>query len=61
MDCPEGGNVERKEFVTTEEQRIEEFRQITKGIFTDKQIEKLIDMGYFKAPASLSHHGTMER
>lgn len=60
MDCPEGGNVERKEFVTTEEQRIEEFRQITKGIFTDKQIEKLISMGYFKAPASLSHHGTME-
>ena len=43
-----------------EQQRIEEFRQITKGIFNDKQIEKLIDMGYFKAPASLSHHGTME-
>lgn len=44
----------------TEEQRTKEFREITKGIFTDKQVEKLIEMGYFRVPASLSNHGTME-
>lgn len=44
----------------TEELRIEDFKQITQGIFTDKQVEKLVKMGYFKVPASLSHHGTME-
>lgn len=43
-----------------EQKRIEDFKQITKGIFTDKQVEKLISMGYFKAPASLTHHGTKE-
>lgn len=42
----------------TEEQRIKDFREITKGIFTEKQIEKLKEMGYFMAPASLNHHGT---
>lgn len=41
----------------TEQERIEDFRKITKGIFTEKQIEKLIEMGYFGAPASLAHHG----
>ena len=45
----------------TEEKRIEDFKEITKGVFTDKQVEKLIKMGYFKAPASLTHHGTEER
>ena len=44
----------------TVEQRIKEFQEITKGIFTEKQVERLVEMGYFKAPASLSHHGTME-
>ena len=44
----------------TEEQRIKDFQEITKGIFTEKQIEKLKEMGYFMAPASLNHHGTEE-
>ena len=52
--------MECKKIKRTEEQRIKEFREITNGIFTEKQVEKLIEMGYFKAPASLSHHGTME-
>lgn len=44
----------------TEEQRIKDFQEITKEIFTEKQIEKLKEMGYFMAPASLNHHGTEE-
>ena len=32
----------------TEEKRIKEFREITKGIFNDKQVSTLIEMGYFK-------------
>lgn len=44
----------------TEEKRIKEFREITKGIFTEKQVKKLVEMGYFRVPASLTHHGTME-
>lgn len=42
----------------TEEQRIEDFKKITSGVFTDKQVEKLVAMGYFRVPASLTHHGT---
>lgn len=41
----------------TELDRIMEFKEITKGIFTEKQTDKLIDMGFFRAPASLTHHG----
>lgn len=44
----------------TVEKRIEEFRDITKGIFTEKQVEKLIEMGYFQAPASRMYHGAEE-
>ena len=44
----------------TEEQRIKEFQKITKGIFTEGQIRKLIEMGYFRTPASLTHHGIQE-
>lgn len=44
----------------TEEKRIKEFREITKGIFNDKQVSTLIEMGYFKVPASRKHHGTKE-
>lgn len=44
----------------TEEQRIKDFREITKGIFTDGQVEKLIEMEYFKVPAALKYHGTLE-
>ena len=52
--------MEYKEFVMTEEQRIEEFKEITKGIFSKEQTDKLIEMGYFRVPASRIHHGTME-
>lgn len=41
----------------TEQKRIEEFKEITRGIFNEKQVEKLTGMGYFSAPASLAHHG----
>ena len=60
MDCPKGGNVEVKEYVMSETQRIEDFEEISKGIFNKKQVDKLIEMGYFKVPASLEHHGTQE-
>ena len=43
-----------------EEQRIMEFCEITRGIFTSKQVEQLVEMGYFRVPASLKHHGTEE-
>lgn len=48
------------EFKMTEGQRIEEFKEITKGIFNKEQTEKLAEMGYFRVPAALAHHGTME-
>ena len=44
----------------TEQQRIEDFRKITTGIFTEKQVEKLVAMGYFRVPAALKYHGTEE-
>lgn len=44
----------------TETQRIDEFKEITRGIFTENQVKKLVEMGYFKVPASLGHHGTLE-
>ena len=44
----------------TEEHRIKDFRKITRGIFTDEQVEKLIKMGYFMVPASRTHHGAEE-
>lgn len=46
------------ELKMTQQGRVREFEQITKGVFTEEQIEKLKDMGYFTAPAALTHHGT---
>ena len=37
-----------------------EFKDIARGIFTNRQVERLIDMGFFRTPASLGHHGTEE-
>lgn len=44
----------------TEEKKIEDFRKITNGIFTEEQIGRLKKMGYFTAPASRTHHGAEE-
>ena len=35
MNCPKGGKVEVKEFVMTEEERIEEFQELARGIFRE--------------------------
>ena len=52
--------MEFKEFVMSEEDRVAEFCKITRGIFNANQLEKLIEMGYFKVPAACMHHGTKE-
>lgn len=44
----------------TEKGRMEDFKKFAEGIFTDEQVEKLKEMGYFVKPASLKHHGQKE-
>lgn len=44
----------------TEESRIQEFKHMAAGVFTEKQTEKLKEMGFFIFPASVNHHGKRE-
>ena len=48
-----GGN----SYITTERQRIEEFRKAAGHVFSENMIEEMRGRGFFLCPASLSHHG----
>lgn len=44
----------------TEQKRIEDFMKYTAGIFSTYQMDRLREMGLFKKPASIKHHGKQE-
>lgn len=48
------------EILTDKEKRIDDFRRYAGDLLPDKKISILASMGYFSAPASLTHHGQQE-
>lgn len=40
-----------------EDLNIKRFKEMAAGVFTESQIKRMKDMGFFRKPASLKHHG----